>query len=147
MKALVAVLSREKDMPKSVMLIEDTALHRKLFTIWLEMDGHTVTVVNDERLAQTEAARSQPDLIIADIRLPHMDGRDVIRSLKSRPETSHIPVLALTVLSEREDEATCYAAGADIFLNKDIRRAELLEAVRWFGGKPNTPAEKRSTTL
>lgn len=123
-------------MSKRVMLIEDTVLHRKLFTIWLEMDGHVVHVVNDERMAHSEAARSQPDVIIADIRLSHMDGRDVIRSLKSRLDTRHIPVLALTVLNSREDESSCYAAGADIFLNKDISRVDLLEAVRWFGGTP-----------
>lgn len=122
-------------MSKRIMLIEDAPLHQKLFTIWLQMDGYTVHVINDERLAHTEAARSQPDLIIADIRLPHMDGRDVIRTLKTRPETSHIPILAVTVLNSRKDQDSCYAAGADIFLNKDIRRNELLEAVRWFGRK------------
>jgi two-component system cell cycle response regulator DivK len=119
-------------MPKLIMLIEDTALHRKLFTIWLQMDGHTVHVVADERLAHTEAVTVRPDLIIADIRLPHIDGKDVIRTLKSRHDTRHIPVVALTVLNSREDQEACLAAGADTFLNKDTRRTDLLDAVRRF---------------
>lgn len=120
-------------MSKTIMLIEDTALHRKLFTIWLQMDGHVVHVVADERMAHTEAVAVQPDLIIADIRLPHIDGKDVIRTLKSRAETSHIPVVALTVLNSREDQEACLAAGADTFLNKDTRRTDLLDTVRRFG--------------
>lgn len=122
-------------MSKLIMLIEDTALHRKLFTIWLQMDGHVVHIVADERLAHTEAVAVQPDLIIADIRLPHIDGKDVIRTLKSRDDTRHIPVIALTVLNAREDQEACIAAGADGFLNKDTRRTDLLDAVRRFAGR------------
>ncbi|RYE95841.1 MAG: response regulator, partial [Oxalobacteraceae bacterium] len=53
-------------MSKRIMLIEDEPLHRKLYTIWLQLDGHTVHAVSDERLAYVEAANVLPDVIIAD---------------------------------------------------------------------------------
>ncbi|RYF00870.1 MAG: response regulator [Oxalobacteraceae bacterium] len=117
-------------MSKCVMLIEDEPLHQKLYTIWLQWDGHIVHHVPDERLAYVQAAQVQPDVIIADIRLPHLDGREVIRTLKARAETKHIPVLAITVLDAVEDEDACYSAGADLFLNKRAGREVLLAAVR-----------------
>ena len=117
-------------MSKQVMLIEDEPLHRKLYTIWLQLDGHTVHPVADGRLAYLEAAKVQPDVIITDIRLDCLDGVDVIRTLKTRQETRHVPVLALTVLDTNDVEAACYEAGADIFLNKKVGREVLLAAVR-----------------
>lgn len=116
-------------MSKLIMLIEDTALHRKLFTIWMEMDGHTVHAISDERLTYTEAARVRPDIVVADIRLPHMDGKDIIRTLKAGRDTHHIPVIAWTVLDSRQDREACYAAGADVFLNKGASRTAISQAV------------------
>lgn len=122
-------------MSKRIMLIEDEPLHRKLYTIWLQLDGHTVHAVSDERLAYVEAANVLPDVIIADIRLPHLDGREIIRTLKARQDTRHIPVVALTVLDTVEDEAACYSAGATIFLNKKAGREAFLSAVSGLCGR------------
>lgn len=116
-------------MSRRVLLIEDNVLHRKLFTAWLESSGHHTSLVHDERLAFLEAAAQQPDIIIVDVRLPYIDGRDIIRQLKTSPLTRHIPVMALTVLSSQEDEASCIAAGADMFVNKGIRMADFIDHV------------------
>jgi two-component system cell cycle response regulator DivK len=117
-------------MSKQVMLIEDEPLHRKLYTIWLQLDGHTVHSVPDERLAYLEAAKIRPDVIITDIRLTHIDGREIISMLKARQDTNTIPIVALTVLDTNEIEEACYKAGANVFLNKKVGREALLAAVR-----------------
>jgi two-component system response regulator PhoP len=116
-------------MTKTVLVIEDNMLHRKLFAAWLENAGHKSVLVQDERLAYLEAVASQPDAIITDIRLPYIDGREIIRQLKSSPLTRHIPVMAVTVLSGRQDEESCRSAGADVFLTKTIRMAAFIEQV------------------
>ena len=120
-------------MQETVLLIEDSVLHRKLFTAWLEQGGYHIVTVPDERLAYREAAAQQPDVIITDIRLPYVDGRDIIRLLKTSPLTQHIPIMALTVLSGRQDEDSCKAAGADVFVNKTVRMAEFIEQVAALG--------------
>ena len=85
-----------------VMSIKDEPLHRRLFTIWPQLEGHTVHPVADGRLAYLEATKVQPDVIITDIRLNFIDGLDVIQTLKTRQETRHVPVLALTVLDTND---------------------------------------------
>lgn len=121
-------------MPKTVLLIEDNLLHRKLFAAWLETGGHRPVVVADERLAYLEAVAQQPDVIVTDIRLPYVDGRDIIRQLKASPLTQHIPIIAITVLSGRQDQDSCLAAGADAFYTKTIRMAAFIEQVEAIAG-------------
>ncbi len=116
-------------MTKTVLLIEDNVLHRKLFAAWLEKGGHRTVTVADERMAYGEAAARQPDIIITDIRLPYVDGRDIIRQLKNSPLTRHIPIMAISVLSGRQDEESCKAAGADVFVTKTIRMAAFIDHV------------------
>jgi len=120
---------RKATMSKTVMLIEDNMLHRKLFAAWLETGGHRPVLITDERFAYVEAVAQQPDVIITDIRLPYVDGREIIRQLKASPLTKHIPVLAMTVLSGRQDEQSCRAAGADVFCTKTIRMAAFIQQV------------------
>ena len=116
-------------MTKTVLVIEDNMLHRKLFAAWLQSAGHESVLVLDERLAYLEAVARQPDAIITDIRLPYVDGRDIIRQLKTSPLTKHIPVMAITVLSGRQDEESCRSAGADVFMTKSVRMAAFIEQV------------------
>jgi CheY-like chemotaxis protein len=114
---------------KTVMLVEDTVLHRKLFETWLELGHYRVHVVADERLAIVTAAKLQPDVIVVDILLPYIDGREIIRGLCRNGGTEHIPIMALSVLSEHQDEDSCYAAGARVFRSKSIRRVDFLECL------------------
>ncbi|MET3827559.1 response regulator [Sphingomonas echinoides] len=116
-------------MTKTVLVIEDNMLHRKLFAAWLQKAGHEPVLVPDERLAYLEAVSRQPDAIITDIRLPYVDGREIIRQLKASPLTQHIPIMAITVLSGKTDEDSCRSAGADVFLTKTIRMAAFIKEV------------------
>jgi two-component system cell cycle response regulator DivK len=117
---------------KLVLLIEDTASHQRLYTLWLKIGGYRTALASDERIAVAEAARLQPDLIIVDIRLPYVSGLDIIEALKGGVTTRHIPILALTVLDRHEAEAACLAAGADAFALKPIEMDSFLQNVGQF---------------
>ena len=124
-------------MSKLIMLIEDTALHRKLFTIWLQMDGHVVHVVADERMAHTEAVSVRPDLIIADIRLPHIDGKPY-RTLKR-----HLSTNGLTPAEYRER----YGLKADypmVAPSYAASRSEMAKRIG-LGRKPGQTVKKAVT--
>ena len=99
-----------------VMIVEDDPLHCKLYEAWLTSAGYHAVMVPDEREAQSVATEQQPDVAVVDIRLPYISGLDVIESLKVSPLTGRTPVMAVTVLSSRQDEEACVAAGADHFL-------------------------------
>lgn len=114
---------------QQVLLIEDTPSHQKLYSLWLRIGGYRTSVLADERMALENAARLQPDLIIVDIRLPHISGLDIIEALKAQEATRHIPILALTVLDSRQDKQACYDAGADAFASKSIQIQPFLAIV------------------
>lgn len=117
-------------MNKVALLVENSVLHRKLFSIWLELSGYRVHAVADERLALVEAMTLAPTLAVIDILLPDIDGRDIIRSLRRNSQTCNIPIMALSVLSSIQDEETCYAAGADVFYQKLKGRAHFATCIK-----------------
>src|SRR5271166_4294730 len=63
--------------------------------------------------------------------MPELDGFQVVRAVRERERTAggHLPIIALTARSRKEDRARCLAAGMDDFLTKPVRPAELLAAI------------------
>lgn len=114
---------------KCIMLVEDTASHRKLYASWLRIGGYDPHVLADERTAQRAAEELRPAAIIVDIRLPNISGLDVIEGLKADERTRAIPVMALTVLDSPTDKDACLAAGADVFVTKPDHIATFLDRI------------------
>lgn len=78
-----------------------------------------------------------PDLILLDLNMPGMDGREALREIKSDPELRSIPVVVLTTSRAEEDIADAYARGANIYIPKPDSFDELVGAVKvlcefWF---------------
>lgn len=114
---------------KCILLVEDTASHRKLYASWLKIGGYDPHVLGDERVAQRMAEELRPAAIIVDIRLPNISGLDVIEGLKADERTRAIPVMALTVLDSATDKDACLAAGADVFVTKPDHIATFLDRI------------------
>jgi class 3 adenylate cyclase len=96
---------------------------------------HLVTADFDVRVSPTAQAalvaigESTPDLIISDIDMPQMDGFDFLATLRANPATEHIPFIFLTQNDAVEAMRRGMQLGANDFLSKPIRRAELLAAI------------------
>ncbi|MEM8534526.1 MAG: response regulator [Chloroflexota bacterium] len=84
--------------------------------------------------AYTEHSSKQPDLILLDIKLPKVDGLDVLAKIKSDDELKRIPVVVLTSSKEDRDIARGYELGANSYIVKPIDFEQLLETVRTIGG-------------
>jgi CheY-like chemotaxis protein len=110
-----------------ILVAEKDPITAELEEYFLKQQGFAVHIVLDGRLAVEEATRLQPDLIILDMILPGLSGIKVCTALKSRPETSHIPVLVFSVLDVRD---RALAAGADAFLLKPIEQPKLIDSVK-----------------
>lgn len=67
-----------------------------------------------------------PDIIISDVRMPVMDGFEMTKKLKNNYATSHIPVILLTGLDDKDSKLKGIAGGADVYLNKPFNKEELL---------------------
>ncbi len=74
--------------------------------------------------------RDEPDLILLDLRMPDLDGIDVLTHVRARTDRPHVPVILVTAHSDREQRVRGLEAGADEFLEKPIDRAVLLARVR-----------------
>jgi two-component system cell cycle response regulator DivK len=103
-----------------VLVVEDNPANLTLATFLLESVGHTVLKATDAETGLGIARAEQPALILMDIQLPGMDGLTATGILKGDDKTKHIPVIALTALAMKGDEARIRAAGCDGYIAKPL---------------------------
>ena len=75
----------------------------------------------------------QPELVLLDLKLPKMDGHDVLRAMRADPRTKYIPVVVLTSSVEEADMIRSYDLGANSFVQKPIDFEEFVEAAAKLG--------------
>jgi signal transduction histidine kinase/ActR/RegA family two-component response regulator len=113
-----------------IVIIEDDRRSRELTSLYLEGAGAR-TVSTATGIAGLAAVRShRPAAVVLDIRLPGMDGWEVLSTLKADPATSLTPVVVITMLDERLRAKTL---GADEYLIKPVNREQVLEALGRVG--------------
>ncbi len=118
----------------SILLVEDNDAIRNAFTILLEESGYRVLQAGSGNVAIQTARSELPDLVILDLGLPDVSGLEVARTLRARPETSAIPIVALTGRALEVDEEACMAAGCSGYLTKPIDTEQLLRLIPTFIG-------------
>src|SRR5207248_4269675 len=112
-------------------VVEDEVRLARQIASALTEAGHDPTVVHDGEAALQEATDTPFDLIVLDVGLPHMDGFEVLRRLRSRHVTCR--VLVLTARGEVKDRITGLQLGADDYLPKPFAMQELVARVRALG--------------
>jgi two-component system cell cycle response regulator DivK len=112
-----------------ILLIEDNATNMELATVLLRSAGHTVITATDAEAGLMLARTERPQLILMDIQLPGMDGLEATALLKKDQATHDIPVIALTALAMKGDEARIRAAGCDGYIAKPMRYRDFLATV------------------
>src|SRR5215831_772646 len=111
----------------TVAVVDDDQDILELVETMLEMEGHQV-ITFDSGLRALEALRAKsPDLVILDIKMPEMDGMELLRQLRAR---SQVPVIFLTGKSDEVDELLALRHGADDFIRKPFSQRVLVERVR-----------------
>jgi DNA-binding response OmpR family regulator len=113
-----------------VLLIEDDSAAAEMYRLRLVADGYTVVVAEDGERGLEMAGAELPDFIYLDIRLPKIDGFEVLERLRADPETAGIPVIILSNFGEPEFRERGLKLGALEFLVKsDTTPSNLSEAV------------------
>ncbi len=110
-------------------MAEDSEFNALLMEKLLRKRGHTARMVSNGREALALANAADFDLLLLDVHMPELDGFQVIRSIRERERErdgdSHLPVIALTARSRKEDRERCLAAGMDGFLAKPVQTDDL----------------------
>lgn len=115
-------------MARKILVIEDDRDIARLVELHLRDEGYSVTSVSDGRAGLQRALGAPFDLVILDLILPGMDGLEVCRRLRARPD--YTPVLMLTAKSTDVDRILGLELGADDYLTKPFNVRELLARVK-----------------
>jgi two-component system response regulator len=125
----------------SILLVEDNPDHAEL-TMRALRDGNMlneIAWVKDgaealdflhQRGPWAEGRAFRPGLILLDIRLPKLDGRDVLQHIKNDAGLRSIPVVMLTTSEQQDEVAACYQAGVNSFVSKPVRFTEFAQKVK-----------------
>ncbi len=112
-----------------ILVIEDDPNVRTLILKLLQAEGFETISAEDGRMGVQLAMMHEPDLIICDIMMPECDGYEVLQQLRQGANTAAIPFIFLSAKSERVDLRHGMELGADDYLTKPFKRAELLGAI------------------
>ena len=106
-------------MPK-ILIVEDNEMNRDMLSRRLERRGYAIIVAVDGEDGVARATADHPDLVVMDMSLPGIDGWEATRQLKAAPQTSAIPVLALTAHAMAGDREKILGAGCDGYIPKPV---------------------------
>ncbi len=117
--------------PLRIVLAEDDRLMRKAAETALTRGGFRVSSAADGEEALRLVRAEIPDLVILDLIMPKLQGFEVLKSLKEDPNTSGIPVIILSSLSQDQDKQEAMSSGAFAFFNKgSLSLGELVSQAR-----------------
>ncbi len=119
-----------KEKAKKILIVDDDERNLKLLGAILSNYGYSYETAKDGREALKKAEELLPDLIYLDIMMPGMDGYEVLRRLRADERFSHVPVILITALADKDSRLKGLDTGANDFLTKPFDPTELLIRTR-----------------
>ncbi|MEW6146033.1 MAG: response regulator [Thermodesulfobacteriota bacterium] len=126
--------NRMKENRGSVLIVDVSPTVRKIMRISLERAGYKVVSASDGMQALARLNEAIPDLVFVDIRLPHMDGYQLCKVIKSHGLTKEVPVVMLSGKAGVLDKMKIKMAGASDLITKPFGSADLVGAVEKYAG-------------
>jgi diguanylate cyclase (GGDEF)-like protein len=113
-----------------VLVVDDDPFIARLLEIELRAAGYDVRVAGDGVQALEAAQERSPDLVLADVMMPNMDGFELTRRLRQDPRTASVSVIMLTARGLSADKLEGFSVGADDYIVKPFDTPELLARIR-----------------
>jgi putative two-component system response regulator len=113
-----------------VLVVDDVEGNTRLLASLLTADGHVVLTASDGAEAVNLVRHQQPDLVLMDVMMPHVDGFEACRQIKHDAALQLTPIVLVTALADAESRIRGIEAGADDFLSKPFNQHELRARVR-----------------
>src|ERR1051326_4206469 len=113
-------MNKKTGKKRRILLVDDDPAILDIFSLLLREAGYRVDTAEHAIAAVAAVVRARPDLVLADIRMPIVDGKGLVAELKSSRDTKDIPVVAITGYDGPGAEDAAYRAGYDGYLTKPI---------------------------
>lgn len=117
-----------------ILLVEDERGIASAFSMLLEIEGYRVVIATDGQSGLERASALRPDLVLTDVRMPVMDGLEMIRRLRADAALRHLPVVLMSGALPSAPDGPLYG-GADAFLQMPAGIEELLSVIRRLLGQ------------
>ncbi|WP_018227704.1 response regulator transcription factor [Methyloversatilis universalis] len=117
-------------MSARIAVVEDQPEIRQLIRMTLELGDFDLVEAENADIGWAQMQQQKPDLVLLDVMMPgSMDGLELCRRLRARPETAAVPVILLTARGQQRDIEAGRDAGADTYLTKPFSPMELLDRI------------------
>ena len=126
----------KKEKKQRILIVEDDPDMMQVYSTLLEKNGYEVITANYALPALFSVVRKPPDLILADLDMPQMNGLEMIDQFKGHDDTRHIPIVVVTGSDDPEHRATAFKAGCAGYITKPVDPRSFLEQVGQFLGRP-----------
>jgi putative two-component system response regulator len=113
----------------TILLVEDDPAILKLLEFIFKKEYSVILAINGKDALQ-KISECKPDLIISDIMMPEMNGLEFKKDLNEKPETSNIPFIFLTAMSDKQTRDQSMELGVNEYLVKPVKPPEIKEKVR-----------------
>jgi diguanylate cyclase (GGDEF)-like protein len=113
-----------------LLVVDDDPETCRLVRAWFEGQPYDILEASDGREGVERARTERPDLVLMDVKMPALDGISAARTLKSDPQTRHIPVVLLTACRDVAEKVEAFAVGADDYVTKPFELEEVDARIR-----------------
>jgi two-component system, response regulator len=128
---VLLVEDNDRDAELTMRAFKKCNLPNKLY--WVRDGVEALEFMNGTGAFAGRDARDLPRLILLDLKMPRLNGLDVLRSLKSDPRTQAVPIVVMTSSNQERDLDACYELGVNGYVTKPIGFTELMEAIAKIG--------------
>ena len=116
-------------MSKKIMTVDDSASVRQMVSFTLKGAGYEVSEAQDGRDALNKLNGAGVQMVITDLNMPNMNGLELIKALRAKPECKFMPIVFLTTESQAEKKNEAKAAGATGWIVKPFHPVKLLDVI------------------
>lgn len=117
-------------MSKRVLVVDDDPVVRLLVNEFLSAQGYEVQTVESGSECLNQVTEKKPDFVVLDLLMPEMNGIEVLKKLRSNPNTSEVPIVMMSSDFDSEAIANSYNVSADGYVQKPFGMRDILSALK-----------------